>query len=66
MGTTVAYILGTLCILLPKHSSIVIAEVLDQLTKRKYGAATEEQKQIRPIFFVIVGIIIISFAYSTQ
>ena len=30
----------------------------------KYGAATEEQKQVRPVFSVIVGVVIISFAYA--
>lgn len=66
MGTLVAYVIGAICILLPKPAGKVIAEVLDQITKRKYGAATEEQKQVRPVFSIIVGIIIISFAYSTQ
>ena len=66
MGILIAYGIGFLCIIFPKVCANVIAELLDQLTKYKYGATTEEQKQVRPVFSVIVGIVIISFTYAIQ
>lgn len=66
MGILIAYGIGFLCIIFPKVCAKVIAELLDQLTKYKYGATTEEQKQVRPVFSVIVGIVIISFTYAIQ
>ena len=66
MGILIAYGIGFLCIIFPKVCAKVIAELLDQITQYKYGAATKEQKQVRPVFSVIVGIIILSFAYAIQ
>jgi len=56
MGILIAYGIGLLCITFPKVYAKAIAELLDQITQYKYGAATEEQKQVRPVFSVIVAL----------
>lgn len=59
MGFYIAYIIAAICILFPRRSGVVIAELLDQISKRKYGAASEEDKQVRPVFSVLVGLVIL-------
>ncbi len=66
MGVFIAYGIGVLCIVFPTISGKVIAELLDQITKRKYGAASEEDKKVRPIFSVLVGFVVLALTYFVQ
>ena len=59
MGIYISYFIGAICIVFPRRSGVVIAEVLDQITKRKYGAVSNEVKDVRPVFSVLVGLAIL-------
>ena len=66
MGVNISYIIGALCIIFPRVSGNVIAELLDQIAKRKYGAAPPEEKKVRPVFSILLGIVIIFLAYAVD
>jgi hypothetical protein len=59
MAITISYCVGAVFVLYPRVMAVVLAEILDFVTKHKYGAATPEQKGVRPIFSILVGVTII-------
>ncbi len=59
VGLSIAYLFGGACIVLPRRMGVLIAKALDWITKHKYGAATSEQKQVRPAFSVLIGIVVL-------
>ncbi len=66
VGLSIAYLLGGVCIVLPRHMGVLIAEALDWITKHKYGAATSEQKQVRPAFSVLIGIVVLALSAAVH
>ena len=66
MGIAISYCIGALCILLPRIMAKVIAETLDFITKHRYGPASAEQKKVRPIFSVIVGVTMIAMTAAVH
>ncbi len=66
MGTYIAYAVGLACLLLPGPAGKVLAEVLNWITKHKYGEVSAERKRVRPAVTMLVGLVVLALAFAVD